>query len=77
MKRYNASTTSNSKLPAKLLDLPLTIRVIDRGLIEDKQAVEFRQIVKNMSRVTLTTGNGDFMIRGFQKLAGEQRGVHN
>lgn len=70
MKRYNATTTANNKLPAKLLDLPLTFRVIDRGLIEDKQAVEFRQIVKNMSGVTLTTGNGDFMIRGFQNTGG-------
>lgn len=74
MKRYNASTTDNNKLPASLLNLPLTLRVIDRGLIEDKQAVEFRQIVKNISGVTLTTGNGDFMIRGFQNTGGGASG---
>lgn len=74
MKRYNATTTSNSKLPVNLLDLPLTLRVIDRGLIDDKQAVEFRQIVKNISGVTLTTGNGDFMIRGFQHTGGGASG---
>jgi iron complex outermembrane receptor protein len=74
MKRYNSTTTEESKLPASLIDLPLTIRVIDRGLIDEKQATEFRQVVKNMTGVTLTTANGDFMMRGFQNSGGNNSG---
>nr|WP_240348432.1 TonB-dependent receptor [Longitalea arenae] len=74
MKRYNSTTTDESKLPAGLIDLPLTIRVIDRGLIDERQATEFRQVVKNMTGVTLTTANGDFMMRGFQNTGGNNAG---
>jgi iron complex outermembrane receptor protein len=74
MRRYNSTTTEETKLPGNLIDLPLTIRVIDRGLIDERQASEFRQVVKNMTGVTLTTANGDFMMRGFQNTGGNNSG---
>lgn len=73
-KSYAVTTTSNTKLPAALLDLPLSIKVIGRGLIEDRQAFEFKETVKNIPGVNLASGSNDVMIRGFMNQGGSASG---
>lgn len=71
---YAVTTTANNKLPAQLLDLPLSIKVVGRSLIDDRQAFEFKETVKNIAGVNLATGSNDVMIRGFMNQGGSASG---
>ncbi|MBC7826219.1 MAG: TonB-dependent receptor [Chitinophagaceae bacterium] len=73
-KGYSATNTNNTKLPARLLDLPLSIKVVSRNLIDDRQAFEFKEIVKNVPGVNLSSGSNDIMIRGYQSQGGGASG---
>lgn len=73
-KSYNTTITANQKLHASLIDLPQSVKVVSRNLIDDRQSFEFKEIVKNVSGVNLTSSSSDFMIRGFKNEGGSAAG---
>jgi iron complex outermembrane receptor protein len=73
-KGYAVSGTANSKLPVQLLDLPFSLKAVSRSLIEDRQAFEFKETVKNIPGVNLASGSNDVMIRGFMNQGGSAAG---
>lgn len=64
------SASAGTKLPADILDLPQSIKVINRELIDDLSAVRTAEIVQYVSGVfngSQTQADGDnFIMRGFQ-----------
>ena len=65
-KRQIASIT---KTPTPLIDLPISVQLIDRKLIEQQQITDVRDAIKNVSGITVTGTYGDgyamFNGRGF------------
>lgn len=65
--RTNASTATKSNLP--LMKTPISVQVIPNAVIEDQQAVQIEDAVKNVSGVfpgfTFGGLSEEFMIRGF------------
>lgn len=65
-KRQIASVT---KTPTPLIDLPLSVQLVDRRLIEKQQITDIRDAIKNVSGITVTGTYGDgyamFNGRGF------------
>lgn len=65
-KRQIASIT---KTPTPLIDLPISVQLVDRKLIEQQQIMDIRDAVKNVSGITVTGTYGDgyamFNGRGF------------
>ena len=72
---YNPSTAiTGTRIEAPLEDLPLTIQVIPREVIEDRQVVHLQELADNVPGVEPLSGYGglsanDYFIRGFS--AGE------
>ncbi len=54
------------KLTGKLKDLPQSVSLITRGLIEDKQAFTITEMAHDMAGVNLASSYDDFTIRGFK-----------
>ncbi|MBX3640099.1 MAG: TonB-dependent receptor plug domain-containing protein, partial [Nitrosomonas sp.] len=65
--RTNASTATKSNLP--IIKTPVSVQVIPRAVVEDQQAVQIEDAVKNVSGVfpgfTFGGLSEEFMIRGF------------
>jgi iron complex outermembrane recepter protein len=72
---YNPSTaTTGTRIEAPLRDLPLTLQVVPRQVIEDRQIVNLTELADNVPGVEPVSGYGglpsnDYYIRGFN--AGE------
>ncbi|MBD3885231.1 TonB-dependent siderophore receptor [Phormidium tenue FACHB-886] len=72
---YNPSTaTTGTRIEAPLRDVPLTLQVIPREVIEDRQIVNLTELADNVPGVEPVSGYGglpsnDYYIRGFN--AGE------
>lgn len=68
---YNPSTaTTGTRIEAPLRDLPLTLQVIPRQVIEDRQIVRLTELADNVPGVEPFSGYGglpsnDYYIRGF------------
>lgn len=68
---YNPSTaTTGTRIEAPLRDLPLTLQVIPRQVIEDRQVVRLTELADNVPGVEAVSGYGglpsnDYYIRGF------------
>lgn len=66
--RTNSSTATKSNLP--LMKTPVSVQVIPRAVMEDQQAVQVEDVIKNVSGVLpgFTFGGQfeEFMIRGFR-----------
>lgn len=65
-KRQIASIT---KTPTPLIDLPISVQLVDKKLIEQQQIIDIRDAIKNVSGITVTGTYGDgyamFNGRGF------------
>lgn len=65
--RTNASTATKSNLP--LMKTPISVQVIPRAVMEDQQAIQVEDAIKNVSGVfpgfTFGGLSEEFMIRGF------------
>lgn len=63
-----ASTATRTDTP--IFDIPASIQVIPQDVIEDQQATDLRDVLRNLSGVTPSGSSGnsatDFTIRGFQ-----------
>ena len=68
---YMANTLASSKFTQPIVNLPKSITVITREVIDDKQATSLKDIARTTAGVTLGTGEGGnafgdrFFIRGF------------
>ncbi|NEQ20894.1 MAG: TonB-dependent siderophore receptor [Microcoleus sp. SIO2G3] len=64
----NATTATRTETP--VLEIPGAIQVVPREVIEDQQATELRDVLRNLSGVTPSGSNAnsatEFTIRGFQ-----------
>ncbi|ASC71749.1 TonB-dependent siderophore receptor [Halomicronema hongdechloris C2206] len=70
--RYNAPTaTTATRTDTPLRDIPQSIQVVPRAVIEDQQATDLQEIVRNVSGVvesdTFSGTFDSFNIRGFQQ----------
>lgn len=68
---YNASdATGGTKMPVKLLDVPLSIQVVNRAVIDDLGAVRSAEVVQYVSGVYAGNppqfGGESFLMRGFE-----------
>ncbi|HEX6431324.1 MAG TPA: TonB-dependent receptor [Niastella sp.] len=54
-----------SKTPVALKDIPQSVNVISKELIQDRQAFRITDVIKNVSGVNQESITGDYMIRGF------------
>ena len=65
--RTNASTATKSNLP--IMKTPVSVQVVPRAVIEDQQAIQVEDAVRNVSGVSSGFAFGgmsqEFMIRGF------------
>jgi iron complex outermembrane recepter protein len=73
-KGYNMPVSQTAKLPGKLLDIPQSVKIISRDLIDDRQAFLFKEVLKNTPGVNLMSGSSDIMIRGFANTGGSAAG---
>ncbi|HKS37492.1 MAG TPA: TonB-dependent siderophore receptor [Verrucomicrobiae bacterium] len=69
---YNSGTLSSPKYTEPLRDIPQTITVIPRAVIEDQGATTLRDVLRNVSGISLQAGEGggglpgdNLSIRGF------------
>ncbi len=66
---YNRTHASSAtKTDAEIMDTPVSIKVIPKKLLEDQQAYDVKEAVKNVSGVQLSTSPTNyenFVIRGF------------
>ncbi len=68
---YKANQSSSAKYPVPLLDVPQTITVVPREIIQEQNAQSLRQVLSNVSGITFNAGEGGggsgdmFSIRGF------------
>lgn len=66
--RYNALTaTSGTKVDTPLLDTPVSVQVIPKEVLEDRQVLSLQEAVKNVSGTQTPPNNffSNFLIRGF------------
>lgn len=71
---YNVVSTKTDKLPAKLIDMPQSIDVVNRSMIDDRQAFLYKDVVRNTTGVNLQSSSNDIMIRGFSLQGGGASG---
>lgn len=50
---------SVTKTPTPLIDLPISVQLVDKKLIEQQQIIDIRDAVKNVSGITVTGTYGD------------------
>lgn len=62
--------TSATRIPAPIQDVPRSIRVVTRNVIEDQKAFRIDEAVRNVSGTFMSSTQGgragEFMIRGFR-----------
>lgn len=58
-------TTVGTKTTMSVIDVPQSVKVIGRQLIDDRQAIDIQDIYKYASGVSFTTPEGNPTIRGF------------
>lgn len=77
IRRDNSYVTSNvalgDKFYGRLKDIPQSVSLVSRELIEDKQAFSVNDVVQDLAGVTLASSYDDFIIRGFK--SGYETGV--
>ncbi len=73
-KNYNVTSTKTEKLSGDLIDLPQTINVVNRSLIDDRQSFLYKDVVRNTTGVSLQSSTNDIMIRGFSLIGGSASG---
>lgn len=72
---YKAETVSSSKYTAPLRDIPQSITVVPKAVLDEQNAQSLQEILKNVPGITFMSGEGNlgwgdlFSIRGF---SGEQ-----
>ncbi|MGH8534412.1 MAG: TonB-dependent receptor plug domain-containing protein [Gammaproteobacteria bacterium] len=68
--RYNVpNATTATKTDTPIMETPLSIQVVPRAVIDDQQAINFGDIVKNVSGVQFSNSFStyeNFLIRGFK-----------
>lgn len=57
---YKAEKASSPKLSQPLVDTPRSVVVIPKAVIEDRGAVSLRDVLKNVSGISLNAGEGGF-----------------
>lgn len=68
---YKTESSGSSKYAVPLLDVPQTVTVVPRELIEEQNALSLRQVLSNVAGITFNAGEGgggsgdSFNIRGF------------
>lgn len=58
-------TTIGTKTALPVIDIPQSVKVIGRQLIDDRQAIDIQDVYKNASGVSFTTPEGNPTTRGF------------
>lgn len=71
---FNQQITDNGKLPQKITDIPQSIKLVGRDLIESRQALKFKDIIKNTPGVNIASSNNEITIRGFTNTGGSPLG---
>ena len=71
----DSSSTAGTRLPLKLIETPQSIQVITHDLIQDQQAQNLNDVVKNMVGVINNNNFSSFTMRGFSSL--ESSGSNN
>jgi len=75
-KRFTDSISSaGARLPLKLIETPQSIQVITQGIIQDQQAQNLNDVVKNMVGVINNNNFSSFTMRGFSSI--ESSGSNN
>ncbi len=74
LRNYNGTQQTNAKLPARLIDVPQSIKTLNRDLIDDRQALFFSDIAKYSSGVNVGTSANEIIMRGFNNSGGGAAG---
>lgn len=67
---YNKQNTDGEKLPQKVTDIPQSIKLVGRDLIDNRQALNFKDVIKNTPGVNVANSNSEITIRGFTNAGG-------
>ncbi len=69
---YRADTANVTKIDAPIFDLPLSVQVVPREVLDDQQVIRLEDALKNVSGVFQAFNNGfgepDYGLRGFRQL---------
>ncbi|WP_373518026.1 TonB-dependent receptor domain-containing protein [Pricia sp.] len=68
--QFNPQKADSEKLPQKITDIPQSIKLVGRDLIDNRQALNFKDIIKNTPGVNVENSNSEVTIRGFTNAGG-------
>lgn len=71
---YNSTQQTNSKLSASLLAIPQSLKVLNRELVDDRQALFFSDIARFSSGVNVGSSANEIVMRGFINSGGGASG---